>query len=316
MNFVRLGNSGLKISEITFGSALTIGTEHNDVDFAKRMIHTAWDTGIRSFDTANNYGMGKAEELLGEALKEFPRNEFVIATKGSWPIGTSVYDRGLSRKHIFRAIDESLHRLQMDYVDLYYAHRYDPETSMEEICRTFNALITQGKIRYWATSEWPCEALKRCHEVCNQLGLEKPIAEQFIYSYALTKAEHNGVKSFCDEHGMGTLGFSPLCQGFLTGKYRSKIPEDSRIAKSDVIGYHKTKNFYEQNKIRIDYFLETAKKYDVKPSYVALQWCLRHGIYPVVGASRPEQLNENVKALTVSIPDGIWQDLEAMDALR
>lgn len=310
MEFVRLGNSGLKISEITFGSALTIGTENLDIEYAQKMIDTAWKCGIRSFDVSNNYGYGKAEKLVGIALKKYPRDEYVISTKGSWPIGDGVYHKGLSRKHILWAFEESVKRLDIDYVDIYYAHRYDSEVSMLEICRTFNYLINKGVIRYWATSEWPLAALKECHEVCEKYNLEKPIVEQFIYSYALIKSETNGVKGFCDSNDVGTLGFSPLCQGYLTGKYKHGIPLDSRIAKSDKIDYHKTINFYNQNKDRIDHFLTVADKYNISGSHLAIRWCIRKKIYPVLGASKPEQLVDNVKALDIDIPNDVWNELE------
>nr|WP_314463395.1 aldo/keto reductase [uncultured Clostridium sp.] len=312
MEYVRLGNSGLKITEITFGTALTIGTESIMQEYAENMINTAWELGIRSFDTSNNYG--RAECLVGRALKKYPREQYVLSTKGSWPIGESPYHKGLSRKHILWAFENSLNELGMSYVDLYYAHRYDPEVSMEEIVRTFNYLIESGKVRYWATSEWPQSALEECWTVCEKLNLEKPITEQFIYSYALRKAEENGVKSFCDKYGVGSLGFSPLCQGYLTGKYRNNIPTDSRIAKSSILHYDKTKNFYEQNKKRIDFFLDTCDRYQAVYTAVALQWCLRRKIYPVLGASKPEQLKENVQALSYKIPEALWEELEEFRA--
>ncbi|WP_196603715.1 aldo/keto reductase [Pectinatus haikarae] len=299
----------MKITEITFGTALTIGTENKNINFAQTMIDTAWDLGIRSFDVSNNYGMGNAETLTGQALKKYPRQEYVISTKGSWPIGESTYHRGLSRKHILWAFEESLRRLNLEYVDVYYAHRYDDEVSMEEIVRTFNYLINEGKIRYWATSEWPENALEECHEICDKLQMEKPIAEQFIYSYALTKAEQNGVKIFCDSHGVGTLGFSPLCQGLLTGKYKNGVPKNSRIEKSDKIGYHKTANFYEQNKKRIDHFVDICEKFNIKGSHLAILWCLRKRIYPVLGASSLQQLQENIAALDIEVPTEIWNKL-------
>ena len=311
MKTVRLGQSGLKITELTFGSALTIGTESHDEGFARELIHTAWDCGIRSFDVSNNYGMGGAESLLGKTLvHDYPRHLYVLATKGSWPIGESPYERGLSRKHILWAFEESIKKLNVDYVDLYYAHRYDPEVPMEEIVRTFNYLINTGKIRYWATSEWPLDALKECFDVCNRLNMEAPVTEQFIYSYALQKSVNNGVYGFCQEHGMGTLGFSPLCQGYLTGKYRNGVPEDSRIAKSEKLSYNKTVNFYLQNKPRIDYFLEVCDKYGVDYTAVALQWCIRQKIYPVFGASKISQIENNVKAIDKELPDALWEELE------
>lgn len=310
MNFVRMGSSGLKISEITFGSALTIGTENLDIEYARTMIDAAWECGIRSFDVSNNYGYGRAETLVGKALENYPRDEYVIATKGSWPIGESAYHRGLSRKHIVWAFEESLKRLGTGYVDVYYAHRYDNEVSMLEIVRTFNSLIERGVIRYWATSEWPLEALTECNEICEKHNMEKPAIEQFIYSYALIKSEENGVKDFCDNHGIGTLGFSPLCQGYLTGKYKYGVPVDSRIAKGDKIDYYKTSNFYKQNHDRIDHFINIADKYGINGAHLAIQWCLRKNIYPVLGASKPEQLFHNVKALNTFISDAVWEELE------
>lgn len=310
MDFVRLGDSGLKISAVTFGSALTIGTENNDAEFAQIMIDTAWKCGIRSFDLSNNYGYGKAEILVGKALKKYPRELYVISTKGSWPIGESVYEKGLSRKHILWAFEESMKRLDLDYVDIYFAHRYDPEVPMAEVVRTFNYLIQTGKVRYWATSEWPLQALKECIAVCDDLKLERPITEQFIYSYAVIKSELNGVKAYCDNVGMGTMGFSPLCQGFLTGKYKNGVPKDSRIAKSEQLNYNKTINFYNQNKGRIDHFIHVLDKYQLSGAGLALAWCIRKKIYPVVGASRPEQLINNIKFLDQSIPESVWEELE------
>ena len=309
MNYIRVGKSGLKLTEITFGSALTIGTEFNDKNRIQELIDTAWDLGIRSFDTSNNYG--NAEILLSKALKKYNREEYVISTKGSWPIGETPYHKGLSRKHILWAFEESLRKMELNYVDIYYAHRYDEEVPMEEIVKTFNYLINIGKIRYWATSEWPLEALIECHEVCDRYKLEKPILEQSIYSFAIQKIEKNGVKEFCDKNGVGILGFSPLAQGLLTGKYKNgKIPKDSRIAKSEKINYSKTINIYEQNRERIDKFLEICEQYNLNESSVAMQWGIRKKIYPVMGASKPEQLLENIKGLELELPNEIWKKLE------
>lgn len=310
MNYVRLGNSGLKITELTFGTALTIGTESSDLLYANDLIDTAWSSGIRSFDTSNNYGFGEAERLLGIALSKYPRHEYVLSTKGSWQIGNSVYEKGLSRKHILWAVDESLNNLGLQFIDIYYAHRYDEEVPMEEVVRTFNSLIVNGKIRYWATSEWSQENLQECHLICDKLNMEKPILDQSIYSYVLRKLEISGMKDFCESKGIGTLGFSPLCQGYLTGKYKNGIPIDSRIDKSDKINYNKTSNFYIQNKQRIDFFLDICDKYNVNQIAVALQWCVRRKIYPVFGASNKNQIIENVSALELKLPEELWMELE------
>lgn len=313
MNYVRLGNSGLKITELVFGSALTIGTEIMDQSASEALIDKAWELGIRTFDVSNNYGYGGAERLVGQALAKYPREEYVLITKGSWPIGDTPYHRGLSRKHILWAFDESLKRLDKDYVDIYFAHRYDPEVPMEEIVRTFNWLINTGKIRYWATSEWPLAALQECLAVCDRLNLERPITEQFIYSFAVQKSVRGGVKAFCDETGMGTMGFSPLCQGYLTGKYRNGIPADSRIAKKEQINYDKTPNFYLQNKERIDSFLSICDEFQADYVAAALQWCIRQKIYPVFGSSRISQLEANVKALETQLPDALWDKLAEVE---
>ena len=312
MNFIRMGKSGLKLTEVTFGSALTIGTESCDPGYAAALIDEAWSLGIRSFDVSNNYGMGNAEKLVAEALRRYPRDEYVISTKGSWPIGDSVYHRGLSRKHILWAFGESMKRMGLDYVDLYYAHRYDPETPMEEIVRTFNSLIASGRVRYWATSEWPATALEECHRVCDALGLEKPVIEQCLYSFAVRKAETNGVKDFCDSHGVGMLGFSPLCQGILTGKYRNGIPQDSRIQKKDLLSYDKTANFYLQNQRRIDAYMDLCDELGCRPVDVAIQWGIRHGIYPVLGASKTGQLTDTLSGLAAELPEEAWARFEVI----
>ncbi|MBO4489573.1 MAG: aldo/keto reductase [Bacteroidales bacterium] len=313
MNYKRLGNSGLKITELTFGSALTIGTEIMDESCAAALVDKAWELGIRSFDVANSYGNGHAEILLGQCLKKYPREEYVLFTKGSLPIGPTPYHKGLSRKHILWAFNDSLKRLDTEYVDVYFAHRYDPEVTMEEIVRTFNMLIQSGRALYWGVSEWPYEALDECIQTCDKLGLERPVTEQFIYSFAVQKHVKSGYKDTCTKYGMGTMGFSPLCQGYLTGKYKNDIPSDSRIAKSDAIDYQKTKNFYPQNKDRIDGFLRICDKYNADYVAAALQWCLRHDICPVFGSSKISQIEKNVNALNETIPDELWAELSEIE---
>lgn len=314
LKYYRIGKSGLKTTALTYGTALTIGTEHNDIEYAQMMIDKAWDIGIRSFDTSNNYGNGNAEILLGKALKKYPRYLYIVSTKGSWPMGDSPYERGLSRKHIMEAFDSSMKRLNLGYIDVYYAHRYDEEVPMEEVVRTFNDLIRSGRIRYWATSEWPKEALQKCAYICKELSLEAPIAEQPIYSFVIRKIEYNGVKEFCSKNGIGIMCFSPLAQGLLTGKYRyGKVPKDSRIAKSSLIKYNKTLNIYNQNKDRIDSFINIANKYEVDPALLALRWVIDRGVLPVIGASKPEQLEWNAKSLDMEIGENLLKELNAIE---
>jgi aryl-alcohol dehydrogenase-like predicted oxidoreductase len=310
MEFSRVGKSGISLTSLTFGTALTIGTEFTRIRLARELVETAWSLGIRSFDTSNNYGQGGAESLLGRLLTKYPRSEFVISTKGGWPTGDGPYQQGLGRKNLYSALNASLKKLESQYIDIYYAHRYDPSVPMEEIVRTFNYMIGEGRILHWATSEWPLSALIECHNVCDQLGLERPIIEQFSYSFAVNKQDHNGVREFCHEAGVGMLGYSPLAQGILTGKYRLSVPPRSRMAKASQINYDKTEKILRQRKGAIDFFLSTCEYFGVEGTAVALQWVLRRGVLPVVGASTPEQLVSNVNALGVQVPQELWNTLD------
>lgn len=312
MDWLQIGNSGLKVTQITYGTALTIGVENNSKEFAKEMIDTAWSLGIRSFDTADSYGEGNTELLLGYALQNKPRDEFVLSSKTGQQNSNGPFGKGLSRKHIISNIDKTLEHLQTPYIDLYYAHRPDPEVNILEIARTFNDLIRQGKILHWGTSEWSVEQLQELFDICDKYNLEKPITEQAIHSFAVQKVYQNGVYDFCKSNNLGLFGYSPLCQGFLTGKYQNGIPENSRIAKSDQLNYNKTKNFYEQYKERIDHFLKICKKFDVNSTHVALLYSLRQGILPILGSSKPEQLVKNIDGLfdlEKKLDLTFWQEL-------
>jgi aryl-alcohol dehydrogenase-like predicted oxidoreductase len=310
MEFNKVGKSGVSLTSLTFGTALTLGTEVTSIRLARKLVETSWNLGIRSFDTSNNYGQGRAEALLGRLLRSYPRDEFVVSTKGGWPTGDSPYQQGLGRKSLNSALNASLKRLDFQYIDVYYAHRYDPSVAMEETVRTFNYMISEGKILHWATSEWPLSALIECHNVCDQLGLESPIIEQFNYSFAINKQDHNGVREFCQQAGIGMLGYSPLGQGILTGKYRLSVPPGSRIAKASQLQYDKTEKIFQQHKDAINFFLATCEEFEVEGSAVALQWVLRRGVLPVVGASTPEQLESNVNALEVLVPEELWIKLD------
>jgi aryl-alcohol dehydrogenase-like predicted oxidoreductase len=311
MDFNSVGKSGLKLTSLTYGTALTIGTEILSKRLSSGLVETAWKLGIRSYDTSNNYGFGQAEILLGELLKKYPRDEFILSTKGSWQMGDSPYQQGLGRKNLFSSLKRSLERLHFEYVDIYYAHRYDSSVAMEEIVRTFNTMIRQGRILYWATSEWPLSALIECHNVCDHLGLEKPILEQFNYSFAVNKQDHNGVREFCEDAGIGMLGYSPLAQGILTGKYETSVPTGSRIAKATQLQYDKTEKIFQQHKAAIEFFLAKCKQFEVDGAAVAIQWALRRGVLPVIGASNPDQLLSNVNALGARVPQELWTALDS-----
>jgi aryl-alcohol dehydrogenase-like predicted oxidoreductase len=308
-DYVPLGDSGLEISKLVFGTALTIGTERVDQMFSDEMIELLWEGGIRTFDTSNNYGEGKAELLLGKSLKKYPRHDLVLTTKGSWPVGSDLNSSGLGRKHIFNSLENSLIRLDMDFIDVYFAHRFSEGISLEQIVRTFNSLITQGKILHWGVSEWPLSALEECFKVCERNGLEGPVVQQNVFSYALHPSRENGLLQFANDHGMGFIGYSPLAQGALTGKYLSGIPKDSRIDKEETIGYFKTRSLHEQVKEQILKFLNITHKYELNPTHAAIAWVLKEGIVPLFGASSKEQILENLKALDFSAPKEFWSEL-------
>ena len=306
ISFERVGSSGLYLPELTYGTALTLGTENSKSSFAGKMISTCWAAGIRSFDTSNNYGEGSAEELLGKVLQTYPREQYVLSTKGSWPIGTGPYDKGLNKKHLRHALENSLSRLKVDYIDIYYAHRFDPNVELEEIIRTFNLFIDQQKILYWATSEWPAEKIDQCIKLCAKLNLEPPICDQHILSYAVDKNLENDVSKICNKYTLGRLAYSPLCQGYLTGKYQAGIPNKSRISKANKINYSKTENFYKQFKCRIDHFNAMCNEFQIDNTAAALQWVRRAGAHIVIGASNIEQIEKNVSALDKKIPNEFW----------
>lgn len=313
IEYRRLGSSGLQLPIISYGTALTIGTEHVSPGYTDKLISTCWDGGIRSFDTSNNYSNGLAEELLGKTLRRYARESFVLSTKGSWPIGDGPYNSGLGRKHLRHALDDSLKRLQCEYVDIYYAHRFDPNVELEEVVKTFNYFIDQQKILYWATSEWPADEIERCVKICDDLKLQRPICDQHILSYAVNKNITNGLKDICDLYKLGRIAYSPLCQGYLTGKYSNCIPAESRIAKSKKIGYYKTQNFYNQFSDKIDYFNKMCLEFSVCNEAAALQWVQRQNSHIVMGATSVEQVENNIAAFNEKLPKEFWEKLECQN---
>src|SRR6478672_1296899 len=230
MDFRYLGSSGMQISEITYGNWLTHGSQvENDV--ATQCVRAALDAGITSFDTADVYANGKAEEVLGAALKGERRESLEIFTKVYWPVGPDPKgknDTGLSRKHIMEGIDGSLRRLQMDYVDLYQAHRYDSFTPLEETMQAFADIVRSGKARYVGVSEWTAEQIRDAHALAVDLGISL-VSSQPQYSM-LWRIIEGEVVPTCEELGIGQIVWSPIAQGVLSGKYKpgQPLPEGSR----------------------------------------------------------------------------------------
>jgi voltage-dependent potassium channel beta subunit len=311
MKYRRLGNSGLKISEIGLGSWLTYGkavADHTAYD----CIHKAYELGINFFDTANAYEGGKAEEVLGEALKVYPRSSYVVATKLFFPMGDRPNQRGLSRKHIVEQCDASLKRLGLDYIDLYQCHRFDPEVPVEETLDALDDLIRQGKILYAGVSEWSAAQIENAVGVGKAHHLRPIISNQPIYNMFERYIEKE-VLPVCMEKGIGQIVFSPLAQGVLTGKYKpnTEKPADSRAANNSTNGVI---NSYFRNDVLecVQQLKGVAEEIGVTLSQLALAWILRHPAISsaIIGASRPQQVEENVKAVDVILTQDILGEIE------
>ncbi|MFP5346242.1 MAG: aldo/keto reductase family protein [Actinomycetes bacterium] len=304
MEFPYLGNSGLKISEITYGNWLTHGSQvENDV--AKQCVRAALDAGITSFDTADVYANTKAETVLGEALRGERRESLEIFTKVYWPTGPGgPNDMGLSRKHILESINGSLRRLGTDYVDLYQAHRYDTETPLEETMQAFADVVRQGKALYIGVSEWTADQIRAGHTLAKELGVQL-ISSQPQYSMLWRVIEAEVVPT-CRELGISQIVWSPVAQGVLTGKYQpGQSPPAGSRATDTKGGATFVKRFLDDDTLRaVQNLPPVASDLGLTMAQLAVAWVLQNDnvAAALVGASRPEQVAENVKASGVRIP--------------
>ncbi|WP_415296273.1 aldo/keto reductase family protein [Cellulosimicrobium sp. SJTW-1] len=299
-----LGNSGLKISEITYGNWLTHGSQvENDV--ATACVHAALDAGISTFDTADVYANTKAEQVLGDALKGQRRESLEIFTKVYWPTGPGgPNDTGLSRKHVIESINGSLKRLGTDYVDLYQAHRYDTETPLEETMQAFADIVRQGKALYIGVSEWTADQIRAGHALAQDLGFQL-ISSQPQYSM-LWRVIEDEVVPTSRELGLSQIVWSPMAQGVLSGKYLpgEPLPAGSR-ATDDKGGARMIQRFLTDDVLtRVQNLRPVADELGLSMAQLAIAWVLQNDnvAAALVGASRPEQVAENVKASGVTIP--------------
>ncbi|AIQ46235.1 voltage-gated potassium channel [Paenibacillus sp. FSL R7-0273] len=310
MKYRRLGGSGLKVSEISLGSWLTYGG-YVERDNAVKAIETAYGLGVNFFDTANVYEKGAAETLLGETLRGFPRESYVLATKVYGVMGDGPNDRGLSRKHITEQCHASLKRLGADYVDIMYCHRYDPETPVEETLRTLDDLVRQGKVLYVGVSEWTAAQMTEALAVADRYLLDRIVVNQPIYNMFERYIEKE-IIPLGERKGIGQVVFSPLAQGLLTGKYSSAddIPEDSRASKLERMRHGIT----EEKIAKVQALGEIAAELDISVGNLALSWILRQPnvASALVGASRPEQVEENVKASGIELNDEVLSRIAAI----
>ncbi len=312
MKYRYLGNSGVKVSEVTYGNWLTHGSQVEN-DTATQCVHAALDAGISTFDTADVYANTVAEEVLGAALKGQRRESLEICTKVFGPIGPKGHnDLGLSRKHIFEAINGSLRRLGTDYVDLYQAHRYDVETPLEETMQAFADIVRQGKVLYIGVSEWTAEQIRAGHELAQELGVHL-ISNQPQYSLLWRVIEAEVVPT-SQELGISQIVWSPLAQGVLTGKYEpgAEPPEGSR-ATDDRGGADMIARWMKDDILEgVQRLRPVADDLGISMGQLALAWVLKNDnvASAIVGASRPEQIAENAAAVDIELDDEAMRRIE------
>jgi aryl-alcohol dehydrogenase-like predicted oxidoreductase len=306
MDYVRLGKSGLKVSRICLGM-MTYGTPKwrpwvLDEQASRPFIQRALELGINFFDTADMYSDGASEEVLGRAIRDFVRREdVVVGTKVFNPMGPGVNDRGLSRKHILDAIDASLRRLGMDYVDLYQIHRYDPETPIEETLEALNDVVRAGKARYIGASSMFAWQFAQALAVSDRRGSARFVSMQNHYNL-IYREEEREMLPLCRAEGIGVIPWSPLARGLLAGSRRQGLEGDSARAKSDDYA----RKLYEDSDLVVaGQVLEIARRRGLPPARIALAWLLsRPGITaPIVGASRMRHLDDAVASLDVSLSE-------------
>jgi len=301
MEYRRLGKSGLQVSELSYGSWLTFGKQI-DVQLAKDCMYAAYDAGCNFFDNAEAYAEGKSEEVMGKILKEagWSRDTLVISSKVFWG-GDKPNQKGLSRKHVVEACHAALRRLQVDYLDLYFCHRPDLNTPVEETVRAMHDLIQQGKVLYWGTSEWSAQEIMEAYSVARQYNLTPPTMEQPQYNMLQrTKVEGDYHKLY-DVVGLGTTVWSPLASGLLTGKYNNGIPEDSRANSHDDLSW--LRGIFEGEKAeaklqKIRKLAKVAEDVGISMPHLALAWCLKNPNVStaITGASKVSQVESNMKA--------------------
>jgi len=295
MHYRRLGNSGLKVSEISLGAWITFGAQI-DEETAEKLVQSAYDNGVNFFDNADVYADGQAEVVMGKVIRDLPREGLVISSKVFWPTMPGPNGRGLSRKHITDSIHASLRRLNTEYLDLYFCQRFDPDTPIEEVVRTMNLLIQQGKILYWGTSEWRASQIMAAYGVARQYGLIPPTVEQPQYNMFVRRRVELELQPVCDEIGLGLTTWSPLHFGILSGKYNEGIPPGSRAALDEMAWI---RDYLTGERIEaVRRIGEIALDLGVTTAQLAIAWLLRRKEVSsvITGATRRQQLLENIAA--------------------
>ena len=297
MDYRKLGNSGLKVSELSFGSWVTFVNQLNQKSAMECMSY-AYDQGVNFFDNAEAYASGESEVLMGNILKKlnWNRDTYIVSSKAFWG-GEMPTQRGLSKKHIHDACNAALTRLKVDYLDLFFCHRPDPDTPIIETVYAMNDLLHQGKIMYWGTSEWSAKEIKEAFLCAEKYNLRGPSMEQPQYNILYRERFEKEYKNIFKKYQIGSTIWSPLASGLLTGKYNEGIPNKSRFK---VKGYEwLSESMKEVDFTKIKKIVNLSKKLNIKPSQLAILWCLKNKNVStvIIGASKLSQLKENLKSI-------------------
>ncbi|MFL9583048.1 potassium channel beta subunit family protein [Stenotrophomonas sp. AB1(2024)] len=323
MHYRRLGSSGLKLSALSFGAWVTFGDQISR-DEARNLVACAWDHGINFFDNAEGYARGRAEQVMGDVIADLrlPRDGVCVSSKVFFgavddPRPTQ---HGLSRKHVTDACHAALRRLRVDYLDLYYCHRPDPETPIVETVLAMDTLIRQGKVLYWGTSEWSAAQIQEAVAVARSRNLHLPTMEQPQYNLLHRERLEREYAPLYADPGLGTTIFSPLASGLLSGKYNSGFDPDSRLGQAQM-GWLRELVLGESADARLDKvraYSALAAELGHAPAQLAIAWCLRNPNVSsvILGASRVSQLEQNLVALDVleQVADADWRRVEAIFA--
>lgn len=313
MKYRNVGRSGLKVSQVALGSWMTDLKGGSAVDVARDTVKLAYDKGVNFFDCADAYSGGEAERFLGKCLQDYPRSSLVLSSKVFFPVGRGANDWGLSRKHIFEQVEKSLKNMQVDYLDMYFCHRFDPTTPVEETLRALDDLVRQGKILYYGVSEWsPVQITKA-------LGI---IKDMRLYPMTVIQPQYNMVDRYiedeifdiCKDNGIGIVPFSPLAQGLLTGKYRKNqpIPEGSRATHQ---ADKQINNLLTpENLDKVEALLPIAEALNIPMSVLALAWTLRDPVISsvITGATKPAQLESNLLAGETTLSPEVIAQIESI----
>lgn len=311
MKYRNLGGSGLKVSEIALGSWMTDLRDAQAQKTAEETVDLAFENGINFFDCADAYSGGEAERFLGKILQKHSRNEYVISSKVFFPVGPGANDWGLSRKHITENIHRTLTNLSLDYIDIYYCHRFDGTTPMEETLRTLSSLVDQGKILYYGVSEeWSAARLQEAEGIIMKYGLHPLSSVQPQYNMIDRYIEHE-IVDVCKKYGIGITPFSPLAQGLLTGKYKKgqPYPEGSRaVTQAD---HQVNALLTDENLDKVEKLSAIAQRLGTTMPCLALAWILKQPMISCViaGASRSSQLAANLSAVDLVIPDDVMKEI-------